>query len=227
MIGIIGAMALEIEKLKEKLTNAQEEVISGVRFTRGTLFGREVVLAVCGMGKCFAAMGTEAMILRYQPEAVINVGVAGTLTEKLGIGDVAIGTSAVCHDLDTSPLGDPVGMVSGINVVYFQLETALYRRFEAICRAQGIGCRLGTIASGDQFVVDPARKKWIAETFGALACEMEGQPIAQVCYVNRTPCAILRSISDSIDGGAADYEIFKYKAAEVTNKIIEEYLKNA
>ena len=220
MIGIIGAMSLEIENLKSRLENPVSEEISGASFTRGRLFGREVVLAVCGIGKCFAALCAEAMILRFSPEAVINIGVAGTLTDQLGIGDLAIGTDAVCHDLDTTPLGDPPGFISGIGKVHLPLSKVLAERAEEVCGALGIRSRSGTIASGDTFVVDRAYKAMLSERYGAIACEMEGQAIAQVCYMNQTPCLILRSISDSIDGGASDYETFKYQAAETAGKIV-------
>ena len=116
-VGIIGAMDLEIEALRAQLTEAQTEVISGVRFTKGKLCEVETVLAVCGMGKCAATLCAEAMILRYAPDLVINVGVAGTLTNKLGIGDLAIGKNAVCHDIDATPIGDPLGQIANGGLV--------------------------------------------------------------------------------------------------------------
>ena len=72
MIGIIGAMELEITRLREQLADKKEEQISGVRFTRGRLCDKEVVLAVCGIGKTFAALCAQTMILRYNPEMLIK-----------------------------------------------------------------------------------------------------------------------------------------------------------
>ena len=224
MIGIIGAMELEITRLRDQMTEKKEEQLSGVRFTKGLLCGKEVVLAVCGIGKTFAALCAQTMILRYNPEMIINVGVAGTLTEELSIGDMAIGTAAVCHDMDTSPLGDPVGLISGINLVELPLDEEMREAFVECCAKENIPCRTGIIASGDQFVDTAARKSFIKDTFSAIACEMEGQAIAQVCYVNRKPCAILRSISDSADGTAMDYERFKELAAEHSTKVLVRFL---
>ena len=224
MIGIIGAMELEITRLREQLADKKEEQISGVRFTRGRLCDKEVVLAVCGIGKTFAALCAQTMILRYNPEMLINVGVAGTLSDRLSIGDMAIGTSAVCHDMDTSPLGDPLGLISGINLVELPLDEQMRASFEDCCREESIPCLSGVIASGDQFVDTASRKEFIRDTFSAIACEMEGQAIAQVCYVNRKPCAILRSISDSADGTAMDYERFKELAAEHSTKVLLRFL---
>ena len=105
MIGIIGAMAVEIDELRERLTDPTDEVISNIRFTCGKLAGKDVVLAVCGIGKVFAAICAQTMILTYRPELIINTGVAGGLDKDLKIGDVVVATGLVQHDMDTSPLG--------------------------------------------------------------------------------------------------------------------------
>ena len=70
------------------------------------------------------------------------------------------------------------------------------------------------------------KKTWIRDTFSAIACEMEGQAFAQVCYVNRKPCSILRSISDSADGTALDYERFKELAAEHSTAVLARFLQS-
>ena len=79
IIGVIGAMQIEIDNLKKTLENPSYESISGVEFVKGTIGGTEVVAAVSGVGKVFAAICTEAMILTYHVDMVINIGVAGTL----------------------------------------------------------------------------------------------------------------------------------------------------
>ncbi|MBQ6859719.1 MAG: 5'-methylthioadenosine/S-adenosylhomocysteine nucleosidase, partial [Clostridia bacterium] len=99
MIGIIAAMNVEMESLRTHIENPETEVISGIRFVRGMLDGKEVVTAVCGIGKVFAAMCAQTMILHYQPSSIINTGVAGTLTDELGIGSVAVSTAVVQHDM--------------------------------------------------------------------------------------------------------------------------------
>ena len=58
----------------------------------------------------------------------------------------------------------------------------------------------GTIASGDEFVCDPAKNKWLYEHIDNLKCvEMEGAAMAQVCYEYGLPFTILRVISDCAD----------------------------
>lgn len=226
MIGVIGAMDLEIEALAKQLDEPLCETVSGVKFIRGKLFGKEAVLAVCGIGKVFAALCAETMILRYAPSVIINVGVAGALSKELAVGDMVVGTSAVCHDMDTTPIGDPLGYISGIGLVNIPLDETLSARLFDICTSEGVHAVRGVIASGDKFIEKRSDKDFISKTFAASACEMEGQAIAQVCYVNETPCAILRSISDTLEGSGSDYNVFKYVAAEHAGKVLSAYFKN-
>ena len=113
MLGIIGAMDLEIEPLKSALKNPQEHQIGYTRYFTGELDGVSVCLARCGIGKVHAAMCALGMILRFPVDALLNIGVAGALRDSLGIADLVIAQSAVQHDMDTTPIGDPLGLISG------------------------------------------------------------------------------------------------------------------
>ena len=95
MIGIIGAMALEVENLVSELSDRESETILGITFHRGKLCGKDVVLAVCGIGKCFAAICAQTMILKYQPEFIINIGVAGALSATLGVAGAILVESSL------------------------------------------------------------------------------------------------------------------------------------
>ncbi|MBQ9133901.1 MAG: 5'-methylthioadenosine/adenosylhomocysteine nucleosidase [Clostridia bacterium] len=226
MIGIICAMKIEADAIRASLTDTRTEVVSGVEFTIGKRYGKEIVLAVCGIGKVFAAICTEAMILRYAPTLIINSGVAGTLTETLSIGDIAIAKNLVQHDMDTSPLGDPVGLVSGINKIYFDADEKAVAAFEKVTASVGANSAVGTIASGDQFMSDTAKKNAIRDRFNAIACEMEGAAIAHVAYVNNVPFAVLRAISDSASGDAQmEYPKFVAMAAKRSHAIIDAFLQ--
>ncbi len=225
LTGIIGAMDLEMEKLIGLLEGDETRVISGITFHRGTLFGREVVLAVCGIGKCFAALCAQTMILTYHPDRVINIGVAGSLTDRLSVGDIAIASDVVQYDMDTSAVGDPVGMISGINLINLPCSPALGEKLCAAAERNGIKAVTGTIATGDCFLASWERKNAIGEQFSAIACEMEGGGIAQACYVNGVECVVLRSISDSVNGGCEDYEQFKHLAAQHSSTVMETLLR--
>lgn len=214
-LGIIAAMALEAEPLIEQMDDVSTETISDVTFAKGTLYGHAVVVAVCGVGKVFAALCAQTMILTYRPRAIINTGVAGSLSKALKIGDLAVAQRVVQHDMDTSAIGDPVGLISGINEVYLPADDKICGGLCAAAKELGLHTLCGTIASGDQFVSSAEKKAWITDAFGAIACEMEGAAIGQVCFVNRVPFAVVRAISDDANGEAyMDYPQFAQLASK-------------
>ncbi len=227
LTGIIGAMQVEIDALKTLVKNPQTETVSGVDFVSGTLGSQEVVVAQCGIGKVFAALCAQTMILRYGVDRVINVGVAGTLSPDLGLLDVAVSDALVQHDMDTSPLGDPVGLISGINIVQIPASDSLAQALTAAADRIGVRTLRGVIASGDQFIADERKKAYIRDAFDAVACEMEGAAIGQVCYANQVPFAVLRCISDnaSSEAGEMEYPELCRRAAEQSQKLLLEFLK--
>ena len=218
-LGIIGAMQMEIENLKPSIKNPVLETISGVTFIKGEIDGIDVVAAVSGIGKVFAAVCTEIMILHFGVDHVINIGVAGTLVKDLKVLDVAVAESAVQHDMNTSALGDPIGLISGINVINFEADKELTQTVCDVLKAKGIPYQTGVIASGDMFVDTDKQRDHIRQNFKAIACEMEGASIAHVCYINNVPFTLIRSISDG-DGSAMDYNTFAGKAAEQSIDIV-------
>lgn len=226
MIGIIGAMEVEIQGLRRRLEAPETAVISGIEFVSGTLEGTPVVLAVCGVGKVFAALCAQTMILRFGVQQIINTGVAGTLCRELGIGDVAISRDVVQHDMDITGLGEPHGFLNGPDLIHIPADPGLVQLAEQVVRAQGLTCQVGTIATGDQFLCDSGRKAWIHQTFGALAGEMEGGSIGTVCYVNHVPFVILRVMSDDADGHAPEnFPAFAAQSAETSIRITAEVVR--
>lgn len=227
MIGIIGAMESETAAIIRSMEQAEEQVISGVRFVRGNWCGKEVVVATAGVGKVFAALCTEAMILTYHPDCIINTGVAGALDSALEIMDVVIAEQVVQHDMDTSPLGDPIGMISGINKVELPADEKLIKAFAQAAETVGAKAICGVVASGDQFIAEQQKKDWIRSRFNASCCEMEGASIGHVCYVNNVPFAVLRAISDGASEEAVmDFPTFVQKAAKQSIEILEQAIKN-
>ena len=227
MIGIIGAMDVEIDLLKSLLENKTVENISGIDFVCGTLYGKEVVAARCGIGKVNAAICAQTMILKYAPKAVINIGVGGSLSNSLDIGDIAMAEYMVQSDVDTSPLGDPVGFISTVNILQIPCDKAVLSSLGAAAEKLGMNFVRGVISTSDAFIADGAKKEWLNETFGAIACEMEGGSIGQVCYVNKVPFCVIRAISDKADGSShTDYGDFCALAAKNSSSLICEYVKN-
>ena len=228
MLGIIGAMDIEVAGIKNIMENAEKQIISRSEFVCGTVFGKEVVIAKCGPGKVNAALCAQAMILKYSPNAIINTGVAGGLDKRLGIADIAIADSVVQHDCDTTALGDPIGYISEIEKIKIECDAKIVKKLQTIASSQdSTNVLVGTIATGDQFMCDEKKKENIAKTFGAIACEMEGGAIGHVCFANGVPFGVLRAISDNADGSSnMDYPQFMRIAAEKSINIIKQFIKN-
>jgi len=226
MIGIICAMDVELKSVQAALRDAREEEAYGFRYYSGKIGSRDVVMVRCGIGKVNAAVCCQTMILRYQPECIINTGVAGSLSKSVNLLDIVIATSAVEHDMDTSPIGDPVGFISGINIIQIPCDEKIAQNLlRAANSIGGIHAVTGCIASGDQFVTDGQRKAWIVESFHADAVEMEGAAIAHTCYLSNTPCVVLRSISDSTDDQhQMEFAEFAAVAAKNAARVLTAYI---
>lgn len=104
IIGIIGAMDIEVNGIVASMDNVTEKTISGIKFYSGKMHDKNIVVAKCGIGKVFAAICAQTMILEFKPSVIINSGVAGSLIKDLGVLNVAIAKNVVQHDMDTSPL---------------------------------------------------------------------------------------------------------------------------
>ena len=227
MIGIIGAMKVEVDGLKALMTEKKESVISQISFLQGRLMGKECVVAQCGIGKVNAAICAQTMILTYRPACIINLGVAGAMGKGIHIGDVVIAHNVIQHDVDTTAVGDERGFLSGLNVVRIPCEEKLNKALERAGNEAGLCVHRGTILTGDQFIADKQKLNQLMEDFGGVACEMEGGSIGQVCMVNKVPFSIVRAISDQANDDAhVDYPQFVKTAAAQSICLVKEFLKN-
>jgi adenosylhomocysteine nucleosidase len=226
MIGIISALNVEMESFRSFIQNPTSETIAGVSFVSGTVEGKEVVTAVGGIGKVAAAMCAQAMISTYHPDVIINTGIAGSLSNELAIGSIAISTAVIQHDVDTSVLGDPIGYLSEIKRIEIPADRTVSEHLIACAKVLGIRTVGGIIATGDQFIGSNEKKAYLQEKFHAIACEMEGGAVGQVCFQNRIPFCILRAISDSADASSKlDYHAFIEMAAAQSVRLLYAYIK--
>ena len=227
-IGIIGAMTEEVEGLISKLDKHECELAAGIEFHTGELFSKPVVIAKCGVGKVFSSMCATAMIIKYSPRLIVNTGVGGALNSRLACADIVIASELCQHDMDTSPIGDPLGMISDINKVFFSADERAVGILKECADALSIPASVGIIASGDKFVADDVTRSFIINTFGADVCEMEGGALAQVAYVSKTPFAVVRAISDGANGDSPlDFPAFLKIAVRsseaLTLALVEKY----
>lgn len=216
-IGIIGAMEVEVEKLKARMENVEITRRASMAFYAGTLEGKNVVVVRSGIGKVNAAVCTQILIDEFEAEAVINTGIAGSLNADINIGDLVISTDLVHHDMNAVAFGYPVGQIPQMEAFSFRSDENLRKLAVQACRDVNPDIEVyeGRIASGDQFVADQGVKDEIIKNFDACAVEMEGAAIAQAAYLNNVPFLVVRAISDKADGSAeVDYPTFEALAVE-------------
>lgn len=225
-IAIIGAMEPEVLGLIEEMSEHETETVSGIDVHLGSIAGKKVAVAKCGIGKVFAALCAEILILKYSPSLLVNTGVGGALASDLKTGDIVIADSLCQHDMDTSAIGDPQGLVSGINKIYFEADKRASQILLSSAKTLGLSARGGRVATGDKFIASAEDKKRITDTFSADVCEMEGCAIAQTAFVNEIPFAVVRAISDSADGEATmDYPTFLPIAARNSQSLTKALIK--
>lgn len=226
-IGLIGAMAEEVELILRHMDGKSEITKAGIRFTEGTFCGRRVVVVKSGVGKVNAAVCTQILIDRFGVDAVIFTGVAGALDPELEIGDIVISSECMHHDMDVTALGFPLGTIPYESVSVFPSDPRLARlALEASGELYPGRTRQGRVLSGDQFIADRERVKQLHEQLQGACTEMEGAAVAQVCTMNGVPHVIIRSMSDKADGSAhVNFEQFTVQASERSYRIVERMLR--
>ena len=214
-LGIIGAMAVEVELLKEKMENLTVTCHAGMEFYDGKLEGIDAVVVQCGVGKVNAAMCAQILCSVFGVTHLVNTGIAGSLCAQLDIGDLVVSKDAMYHDFDCVHFGYEMGKVPGMDTVAFPADEAMISYALAAAEEVNPGhARIGRVASGDLFVAEKSVKNRIIERTSAICTEMEGAAIAQTAYRNKVPFVILRAISDKADDSAEmDYPTFEAIAA--------------
>lgn len=227
-IGIIGAMAEEVSILKENMKDVQVVRKAGMDFYTGTLEGKQVVIAMSGIGKVNAAVCTQILVDLFAPDAIINTGVAGSLNAEINIADIVLSTDAIQHDMDVTNWDYKHGQIPRMETSTFVADSVLLQHASKVCKKVNpeIQTFEGRVVSGDQFICSKEKKNWLREYFGAQCAEMEGAAIAQACYLNEVPFLIIRAISDKADDSAdMAYEEFEHKAIGYTVKLVCGLLK--
>ncbi len=223
-IGIIGAMEVEVVKLRDQLSNREEQKKGSFVFYTGNLNDVEIVLLQSGIGKVNAAIGATVLIDTFQPDCIINTGAAGGFPGDLKVGDIVISTEVIHHDMDCTVFGYKMGQVPGMPESFVADEKLIALADRTIHQFSEIKTKKATILTGDQFMNNPEATSRIKEMFpSAEAVEMEGAAIAQTCYQFNIPFVVIRSISD-IAGqeNAMEYEEFVEIAAVNSAKMVTE-----
>ncbi len=242
---ILSALLDEQRGLVDHLHGAQRVQRAGRTFFTGELHGRPVVLALSRIGKVAAATTATALVERFGVGRILFTGVAGGLAPGVRVGDLVLADSFIQHDLDSSPIV-PRYEVPMYGRAQFSTDAALSAALAEA--AQGVladtgwlapevrqaygltDLRLhrGLVASGDRFVATGAESRRLqAELPQALAVEMEGAAVAQVCFDYGLPFAALRTVSDRADDDAhADFSAFvRDVASHYSRAVVEAWLR--
>jgi adenosylhomocysteine nucleosidase len=243
--GKVIGIATEVAHIESALSDVATQKIRGLAFTTGALGNDRVVLVRSGVGKVNAAMVATLLVDHFAPSAVLFSGTAGAVDPELGPGDIVIGSAVGYHDYGSDTAREFVRWqtrdpISGErNPLLFPanaelLEAArravptLTLKAEESATRSSPSVREGVILTGDSFMANPARRDELRRTFNASAVEMEGAAVVQVCAQLGVPVLVIRSITDSSDGGApANYQLFiesaSRNAAELTLATIRQF----
>lgn len=228
-VGIIVAMQEELEEVLKIMKEIEEKEIYGISFINGKIENTEVVVVKSGVGKVNAARTTQILIDKLDVKSVINVGSAGALNSNLNIGDIVIANKLIQHDFDITAFNHKKGYITGVGD-YIYCDEELINKFQEVennIEDNAYNIKTGTIASGDIFCTDIEMKNKIYSKFNADCVEMEGAAIAQVCYLDKIPFIVIRSISDSPNGNnAIVFDEFVKLASKRCADILKEFFKN-
>jgi len=218
-IAIVSAMHEELAAVLALMPDEHKQTVAGRAFAVGHLHGYEVVVVLSRIGKVAAATTATVLMERFGVDQVLFTGVAGGLASNARVGDVVVATEFLQHDMDASPLfpafevplygrarfaTDAVltaALAQAAQSVLQQgvLDTATLQDF-GITRPQ---THHGLIVSGDRFVSTRSESQHLQQALpDALAVEMEGAAVAQVCHDYGVPFAAMRTISDRADDDA-------------------------
>ena len=219
MIGIIVAEEKELLALLEVIQTKEEIKIFEKIFYKGRIENKEVIVVKSNVGKVNSARVCQILIDKFNPNMIINIGTAGSVDNRLEIGDVVVADRLYQYDFDVTPFGRKIGEIENIGE-YIKVDSNLLKLFN------GLDIVIGSIASGDKFVVDREEKDNIRSKFDAICIEMEGASIAQVCYLCKVPFLVIRSITDKLDGSSKiDFETFLELSSKKAVNILKEILK--
>ncbi len=201
---IVSAMQDELSCVLALMRDEHRQLAAGRDFYAGHLHGHQVVAVLSRIGKVAAAMTAVMLIERFKVDRIVFTGVAGGLAPGVQRGDVVVADMFLQHDLDASPIF-PKYEVPLYGTDRFATDNALTAELvDAVRRAlPGTRMHRGLVVSGDRFVSTTAESVILQAALPeALAVEMEGAAIAQVCHDCGVPFAAVRTISDRADDEA-------------------------
>jgi len=234
-VAIVAAMHEELSALLAQMPDEQRVRAAGRDFWVGHLHGQPVVAVLSRIGKVAAAVTAAVLLERFGVRAIVFTGVAGGLAPGVNVGDVVVASDLLQHDLDASPIF-PKYEVPLMGIARFAADNAIADALSGVAldvlrdpvaligqqavdefHIQAPKVHRGLLVSGDRFVSTSAESAALRSDLpDALAVEMEGAAMAQVCHDYGVPFAAMRTISDRADDAAhGDFARF---VAEVASR---------
>ena len=224
-IGIIFAMKEELDSFLKDLEIKREYKIYDIKFYEVEYYNKILVLVESGIGKVNAARTTQILIDKVEVNYILNVGVAGGVDSSLNVLDIVIASHLVQHDFDITSFNHPKGYIPNVGV-NIESDEYLVEISSKVARKKKLSFQVGLIASGDIFVTNQLMSNKINSKFKALACEMEGASIAQVCFLSNVPFLVIRSISDVVGrNNTITYSEFLDKSSLEVSNFVKEIIR--
>ena len=222
-IGIIAAMEPEIRNIIDSLENKHKHLICGVEIFEGMIGNNHVVVSQSGIGKVNSAINTTLLINNFQPELIINSGIAGG-SKELNTFDFVIADKLTYSDFDCQVFNYSFGQVPGMPEWYYSDEK--YKKMlEHYLLENNIEYKNSTVLTADSFRLSASEIN--NQIDSSYATEMEGTSIAQTCYKLQTPFLSFRIISDILDSEnhIEEYNEFEEKSAKLSSEVIINFIK--
>lgn len=211
-VGLVYAMAEEIRSILAAYSLPQPVYHLGIPFYE---VSDNIIAVAGGIGKVNIAAATALLCDKYDIDIVLNSGLAGGFKEY-PIGTKVLIDRCVQHDVDTTAIGDELGLVSTVNIKDFYTYKPEY--FADILRSLNIPFEIGCAASGDWFATGGERADRIAECFDPTVADMEAGAIAQICYRAKVDFIAIKSISDKLGSGKQADE-FQVSLGDIVNDL--------
>ena len=220
-IGIISALALEIEGIKNNLLIKSEINLAGFKFFEAQYDKLDIIIAICDVGKVNSASCTQILISHFKIDYLINLGVAGSMKDDVFLYDLIISKELVHHDVRKSQMIERFPYQETFKASNFLRNLAI--KSANLIRKK---YHIGTIATGELFITDSKIKEKIIKDFKPHCVEMEGAAIAHVAFINNIDFIVIRSISDnasiSTDLNDKIIEIASKNTTALTLEILKE-----
>lgn len=220
-IGLL--VAVEMGAVLERYGAPQEKrELFGFELLRYDGDAYSIYAVRAGAGEIAAAAATELLIAVCGVDLVVNFGVVGGLTPEMALARTVVVERVVHYDFDTSEVdwAEP-GRYPEYPTPYLPATPELVEKALAVAPE----LKKVTCASADKFVGRAEAKRALHEKWGADICEMESAGVVLTCNRAKTPCLLIKTVSDAIEGGAEEFSREIARAAALCLDIADRIIR--